>query len=139
MMECPPESKLRQLLDGPFIGAEYEKLRIHVEQCPACDGALQRLTSAGDPGMKRLEYLLRPPEPPPGNPSTRSPANLPTIPGYEILEKLGRGGMGVVYKAKNLQLGRTVAIKLIRTEMHGGADHRDQVLFEHEAKKVASL
>ncbi|MCZ6688393.1 MAG: serine/threonine-protein kinase [Planctomycetota bacterium] len=61
----------------------------------------------------------------------------PKIPGYEILDRLGRGGMGTVYKARQVSLDRTVAIKVLAPRLEG-----DEVFigrFMTEAKAVARL
>jgi serine/threonine-protein kinase len=64
-------------------------------------------------------------------------ALLPAIPGYQIEGILGRGGMGVVYKARHLALKRVVALKMILSGGHAGEDERQR--FRAEVEAVARL
>src|SRR5713101_2493732 len=66
-------------------------------------------------------------------PTDAGSANWPTVPGYEILEELGRGGMGVVYKARNVYTKRLVALKLIRDSALAGPKERGRFRIEAEA------
>ena len=62
---------------------------------------------------------------------------LSDIPGYEILEELGHGSMGVVFKALQKNLNRIVALKLIQASAGGSGEHRAR--FRTEAEALAQL
>ncbi len=68
---------------------------------------------------------------------THGGAYRPTIPGYELLEKLGEGGMGVVYLARQTGLNRLVAVKMIRSGQQARPEHFAR--FRLEAEAVAQL
>src|SRR5262249_7933058 len=65
------------------------------------------------------------------------PLRKVTIPGYEILEELGRGGMGVVYKARQVKANRLVALKMMLASKHASLE--EKVRFQIEVDAIAGL
>src|SRR5262249_30673020 len=72
--------------------------------------------------------------PPTGDwPASAAAAERPTAPGYDTGEERARGGMGVVYRAGDVKLGRLVALNLLRDGALAGPQERARLLIEARA------
>src|ERR1700687_358648 len=88
--------------------------------------------------LERLTAPIRPAQPPDLCSLLDLDAPLPPFPGdYELLEVLGQGGMGVVYKARDKKLDRLVALKMIRAGWLATREHVRR--FQNEARTAAKL
>jgi serine/threonine protein kinase len=105
------------------------------ELCPddaaLCAALRQRIRK-----RQRVEAILDPPTQV-ESPTSPSLPVIPVVEGYDILDVLGSGGMGVVYKARQKGLERTVAVKMILSG--SGAGPKELARFRREAEAVARL
>src|SRR5262245_42525931 len=84
--------------------------------------------------LRQTKSLFRPEQ----APAPAAAPAWPAVPGYEVLGLLGRGGMGVVYRARHRGLNRVVALKMILAGSHADPEEVRRFLAEAEAVTVAS-
>src|SRR5437764_112362 len=113
---CPTEAQLRDRLVADVAGKQHARLDAHIEDCRRCQDLLTTITQF-----------------------SFGPSGLPncTADGFEVVELIGEGGMGVVYKAYQSALGRMVALKMIRPALLGSPTAVAR--FRNEARQAARI
>ena len=87
--------------------------------------------------MERAKSADEPPGPSRPAQGTAAGAPLQQVGDYQILREVGRGGMGVVYEAEQVSLGRRVALKVLPRQ--AASDPMSQARFQREARASARL
>jgi tRNA A-37 threonylcarbamoyl transferase component Bud32 len=152
---CPDRSALADFLRGTLSEDVFQRVAIHVVDCSDCEQAIDSLDNSPDPFLVRLRQAggqvgCESGSVPPklldlarsclgdGRRPDGGPATFPGRPGrFEILEELGRGSFGHVFRARDAALGRTVAIKVLRAGRLASREEVDR--FDREARSAARL
>jgi serine/threonine protein kinase len=148
--DCPDWTELSEFATGNLPTPVLERIAGHVESCPTCEKTLNALDGRGDPFVSSLrEAATRSVLPDALVPqelltAARSlttetgAAEAPSQIGkFELLEELGVGAFGRVYRARDTELGRIVAIKLLRAGRLASRAEVDR--FMREARSAARL
>lgn len=140
---CPSVSTLRQFALGEVADADFARLAEHIENCRDCERTLDDLDDPGDPLLAQLRSFT-----PPAEGATAEFANAAAfsfqasgsprrLGKFELLEELGSGSFGIVFRARDTELHRMVAIKLLRAGRLAGQADLDRFL--REARSAAQL
>ncbi|MCA9065632.1 MAG: protein kinase [Planctomycetaceae bacterium] len=144
MSDHPSLRQLAAFLDGRLTEQEREAVEQHVADCETCCENMSRIPQ--DTLSARLQdvetgasasFIVQRETSAPPTTSSQIPAELVEHPRYRILEPLGHGGMGVVYKAQHRLMDRLVALKVIDHQLIGNP--QAIVRFRNEVKAAARL
>jgi tetratricopeptide (TPR) repeat protein len=127
-MRCPSPTALQEYFEGHSSTDASEQIREHLETCEDCRVVVLALAPTN---------RQRTPEPPRANPGQLQPGQ--SIGRYVVINRIGQGGMGVVYLAYDPELDRKVALKLIRGTGDDQAARDLQDLLLREAQAMARI
>ena len=143
---CEPE-RLSGLFDDALSDAEREAIERHLEGCAACRDRLEREAIDADTrteleAVLRDDFAARPDADPLAGVAhllapSEWPGSLGRLHGLEVTGVIGRGGMAVVFRADDLGLKRTVAVKVLAPWLADGPAARRR--FAREARAAAAL
>ncbi len=139
----PNMPQLSAFAQGKLANAERTAVQAHLDECPTCRKALAAFSAATESQSERdTQPTVGAVAPPPRATATHQPeapvpADLANHPRYEILQLLGQGGMGAVYKARHKKMDRLVALKVINAQLVGSATAVER--FHREVQAAAKL
>jgi serine/threonine protein kinase len=147
---CPEREKLAEFATGDLSRAALARIADHLEGCAACAAALGTFDDLTDSFLSRLRQSTEhedatvayvPPELLEAARSSRrrgsSPAGPRRLDRFELLQELGVGSFGQVFRARDTELDRTVAIKILRAGRFATPEKVDRFL--REARSAAQL
>jgi WD40 repeat protein/serine/threonine protein kinase len=117
---CPDERTLQRFLRDELSTEDAGRVDHHLGACPACQRFLDRLIGKLPPGL-----LLSA-----GAPGAAEQDGPPALPGYETLGPVAAGGMGVVWRVRDQQFGRELAVKVLKSSSSGHASGVERFLAE---------
>jgi serine/threonine protein kinase len=121
----PSKEQIRAFATGSLSNEDLSCVADHLAQCDACSTWMDSL-----PDDDTLLQLLR-------SVPVESRHTLRLVAGFDIVRELARGGMGVVYLARQTALGRDVALKMIHRGAHAHPEELSR--FRREAQVIATL
>ena len=121
MSSCPSDESLQRLGMVSMSETDFVSLEKHIQECGDCQAALERLARDGSQGEAGSFIRLS------------EPQQAPALPGFVVEHELGRGSMGVVYRAWQPNLARHVAIKFLRRGTEASLEERERWLREAQS------